>query len=211
MSDEKKPTPPCSGDGASPAALTAVECSDTAKNSKNSMTETEAKNFMEEFKKTDIPFDYPPDCCYARARVMTDIMEQQGFASEKLWSEGKLNAQKSNGDPVTFPDHRGNARPVAWHYHVAPIVNVELPDGTVEKRILDPSLSDKPITVDEWKALCGVSPSETLDKITPANEHYPFSSLTSGDDYPVSEAKEKLKDHRATRNRNRFVSKNREK
>jgi hypothetical protein len=170
------------------------------------MTAAEAQGFMDQFRATDIPFDYPVDCCYARARVMCDMMEKKGFASEKLWSEGDLTAHKSNGAPVTFPDRDGNPSAVRWHYHVAPIVNVTQPDGGVEKRILDPSLSDKPLKVDEWKALCGVSPSATTDKVTPANENYPFNAFTAGRDFPVSEAERSLQDHRSSRDRNRAAA-----
>ena len=42
-----------------------------------SMSKTEAQTFMDEFKKTKIPFDYPPDCCYARARVMAEMIEKK--------------------------------------------------------------------------------------------------------------------------------------
>lgn len=170
--------------------------------SKKTMTEAEAQSFMDQFKKTDIPFDYSPDCCYARARVMCDIMEKQGFESNKLWSEGNLAARKPDGTPVTFPDKNGDPRAVTWHYHVAPVVDVEQPGGGVEKRVLDPSLSDKPLTVDEWKALCGVKPGETIDETTPANEHYPFDPSTAKQDFPVSEAESALQDHRDTRDFN---------
>ena len=144
MSNEKKPTSPSSGSGGTPVGCTTAPCPYAKK---GSMTPEQAQKFMDGFKKTDIPFDYPPDCCYARARVMCDDMEKQGYDSQKLWSEGNLAAQKSDGTPVTFPDKNGNPEPVRWHYHVAPIVDVRQPDGSVSPRILDPSLSDKPLTV----------------------------------------------------------------
>jgi hypothetical protein len=198
---KSKPTNPRSGNGATPTAGTKTPCP-----LKKSMTEAQAQSFMDEFKKTDVPFDYPPDCCYARARVMCDMMEKKGFASEKLWSKGNLTAKKANGDPVTFPDEFGNPTVVQWGYHVAPIVNVEQPGGGVEQRVLDPSLSDKPLTVDEWKARCGVLPSATQDKVTPANEDYPFRSDLAGKDFPVSAAESSLQDHRSSRDRNRAAA-----
>lgn len=201
MSGRKDPTPPSSGGGATPVAGTVTPCP-----LKKSMTEAEAQSFMDQFKKTDVPFDYPPDCCYARARVMCDMMEKKGFVSEKLWSKGNLTATKADGNPVTFPNRSGDPQTVQWGYHVAPIVDVEQPDGGVEKRVLDPSLSDKPLTVDEWKARCGVSPSATQDKITPANENYPFHPDLAGKDFPVSAAESSLRDHRASRDRNRAAA-----
>ncbi|MDD5036983.1 MAG: protein-glutamine glutaminase family protein [Methylococcaceae bacterium] len=202
MSDEKKPTPPSSAGGGNPAACTTAACP-----LKHSMTPAEAQSLMDEFKKTDVPFDYPVDCCYARARMMCDMMEKKGFASEKLWSKGNLAAKKADGTPVTFPDRNGNPQAVQWGYHVAPIVDVEQPGGGVEKRVLDPSLSDKPLTVDEWKARCGVSPSATQDKITPANENYPFRPDLAGKDFPVSAAENSLQAHRISRDRNLAAAK----
>lgn len=203
MSDEKKPTPPTAGAGATPVACTTTGC---PKAGKKSMSAAEAQAFMDDFKKTDIPFDYPPDCCYARARVMCDEMEKKGFESQKLWSEGHLAAKKANGDAVTFPDRNGAPKAVTWHYHVAPIVNVEQPDGSVSPRVLDPSLSDTPLTVDEWKARCGVKPGETMDKITPPNEDYPFDPANAGKDFPVGAANQSFTKHRASRDRNRAAA-----
>lgn len=197
-----KPTKPSSKGGPTPASSTVTPCP-----LKKVMTQSEAQNFIDKFKKTDIPFDYPPDCCYARARVMCDMMEREGFESEKLWSEGNLAAKKPNGALVTFPDSNGNPQAVRWHYHVAPLVNVQQADGSVEKRILDPSLSNKPLTIDEWKALCGITPpSTTKDKITPANEDYPFDPNYAGKDFPASLAEGSLKDHRDSRDRNRAAA-----
>ena len=204
MKGNKKPTPPSSENGATPAVCITGKCPLALK---NAMTEAEAQSFMDEFKKTDVPFDYPVDCCYARARIMCDKMEKKGFASEKLWSEGNLKPKKPDGNAVTFPNQSGSPQTVTWHYHVAPIVNVVQPNGSVARRILDPSLSDKPLSETEWKALCGVSPTDTVDKITPPNEHYPFSPKYAGKDYPVKEAEEQLEDHRASRDRNRAEEK----
>lgn len=207
MSDEKKPVPPQAGGGANPINCPIHGC----QAGKPSMSAAEAQRFMDEFKKSNIPFDYPPDCCYARARVMSDELAKQGYQSQKLWSEGNLAAKKADGSPVTFPNRHGQPTPVTWHYHVAPVVNVEQADGTVSPRVLDPSLADRPLTVDEWKARCGVKPNETMDKMTPPNEHYPFHAAYAGKDYPVADANRKLQDHRDERDRNRAAEAGRSK
>jgi len=199
----KGTTSPASGSGGTPAACTTSPCP-KAKVGKATMTEAEAQQFMDDFKKTDIPFDYPPDCCYSRARKMCDIMEKKGFSSQKLWSEGRLRATRADGSPVTFPNEQGVATPVTWHYHVAPIVNVQTPDGKTSPRILDPSLSDKPLTVDEWKKLCGGTP--TVDKTTPPEENYPFHPATAGKEYTVAEAEATMQEHRDKRDRNRAAA-----
>lgn len=165
-----------------------------------SMTQAQAQAFMDKFKASDIPFDFPPDCCYARARVMCDIMEKAGFASEKLWSQGTLAARTAGGMPVTFPDKTGQSQKVTWRYHVAPLVNVVTTSDIVEQRILDPSLSNQSLTVTQWKTLCGVStPAMTVDIITAPNELYPFDPSTAGKDFTVDEAEESLIGHRISR------------
>ncbi|MBL8473763.1 MAG: hypothetical protein KF778_06210 [Rhodocyclaceae bacterium] len=164
------------------------------------MSEAQAQQFMDQFKQTDVPFDYPPDCCYARARVMSDMMEKEGYASRKLWYEGYLEPNRADGTRVAFPDANGNSAPVTWHYHVAPIVQVEQSNGKVEERVLDPSLSDKPLSMDEWKARCGPHAQvPTMQEITPSNVHYPFDPDTKGRDYPVAYAEQALSAHRTAR------------
>jgi hypothetical protein len=195
VSDSRKLTSVSAAGGGKPAVpKQIVPCP-----AKDSMTQAEAQSLMDEFKKNpDIPFDYPVDCCYARAAVMTDEMEKKGFASDKLWSQGNFAPRKADGKPVVFPGADGQDAAVTWNYHVAPLVKVDQPGGGVEQRVLDPSLSDRPLSVDEWKALCGPA-SGTVDKVTPPNGDLPFDPLTDGKDYPVKEAKDKLQNHIASR------------
>src|SRR5205085_10652258 len=54
------------------------------------MTVGRAQQYMDEFDKQrdKIPFDYTPDCCYARARVMCDKIETDGYECRKFWYGG---------------------------------------------------------------------------------------------------------------------------
>jgi hypothetical protein len=86
-----------------------------------------------------IPFRYPEDGCYARAHEMSSIMEQQKIISGKVFIEGSLRVETTNS-PKGY---------VEWWYHVAPIVKVK--KGKEELvYVLDPSLFDKPVPVEEW-------------------------------------------------------------
>jgi len=119
-------------------------------------------------KESHIPFDYPPDCCYSRAHEMCRIMKEKGVECRKYWlfdqhwgtskQKSSLTPKDSHGNPVAFPDLAGGKQPVEWVYHVAPIIKVRKADGTVEDRIIDPSISSKPIRKDEWENIMG-SPS----------------------------------------------------
>ena len=106
---------------------------------------------------TDIPFDYPPDCCYARAERMSQIMTGRGIENGKAWAYagtfGALDPTNADGSLVRFPPGTGD--PVRWGYHVAPTVSVRQPDGTCRDMVMDPSLRDRPVTVEEWEGLMG--------------------------------------------------------
>jgi hypothetical protein len=121
------------------------------------MTEAEAAKWMKDFKdsRKDIPFDWPRDCCYTRAREMCNQLKAEGRTPGKVWNYAPPGeALKANTSNV-------KEGYVEWGYHVAPTVPVRRKDGTVTDMVLDPSLSDKPLTPDEWKALQG-KPASTL-------------------------------------------------
>ena len=104
----------------------------------------------------DIPFDYPPDCCYARATEMARMMDQMGVESGKVWTyaspRGALVPMASRNQPVRFPPGR-RGQQVKWGYHVAPTVDVIQPDGSVQKMVMDPSLTRGPVTIAEWNRI----------------------------------------------------------
>jgi hypothetical protein len=108
-----------------------------------------------EFKKLaatadSIPFDYPYDCCYSRAHEMCRMMEEDGIDCGKVWNY--QNPGPPPGPPlsVNTPNHPSGQ--VTWGYHVAPTVDVRGDDGVVRTMVMDPSMFDHPVTVDEWRA-----------------------------------------------------------
>ncbi|MCX7113398.1 MAG: protein-glutamine glutaminase family protein [Proteobacteria bacterium] len=51
---------------------------------------------------------------------------------------------------VNTPNHPDGK--VEWYgYHVAPTVPVQKADGSVQDMVIDPSMFDHPVTVDEWR------------------------------------------------------------
>jgi hypothetical protein len=95
-----------------------------------------------------IPFDYPFDCCTARAHEMCRILRRQGIRPEKVWNYGR-NFDEEENTLVVITSSVGR---VAWYYHVAPVVNVRFSNGDTERMVLDPSMFDGPVTVARWKA-----------------------------------------------------------
>jgi hypothetical protein len=83
----------------------------------------------------DIAWNYKKDGCYARAHLMARRFEAEGIRVDKVWIKGDLSIPESG---------------INWNFHVAPIVYVDDGKGGSKKIVIDPSLFDKPVTVDEW-------------------------------------------------------------
>lgn len=115
---------------------------------------TDAKNMK------DIPFGYKYDGCYARAHIMSRRFEQMGIAAQKVWIKGNLKVPGTD---------------IEWNYHVAPVVEVKKKDGSIEKYVIDPSLTEKAVTVDQWVAKMDRGYKGPIMKTT-----YPFP-LNGGD------------------------------
>jgi hypothetical protein len=91
-----------------------------------------------------IPFQYAADGCWARAHEMCRLIERylDGDPAEvvgKVWLHGNLAVRSPNLVNCV----------VSWSYHVAPILRGS--DGNLI--VLDPSLKNVPITLEEWRTL----------------------------------------------------------
>jgi hypothetical protein len=85
----------------------------------------------------DIAWKYKQDGCYARAHLMARRFEAEGVRVDKVWIKGDLYI------PDTEPL-------IKWNFHVAPLVYVKNANGEIQKMVIDPSLFDEPVTVEEW-------------------------------------------------------------
>jgi hypothetical protein len=65
--------------------------------------------------------------------------QRQGIRADKVWA---------------FPPGQGQSLApsgqIHWRYHVAPVVHVQSGHGVVPM-VIDPSLFNRPVTVDEWR------------------------------------------------------------
>jgi hypothetical protein len=97
-----------------------------------------------------IPFLYPDDGCWIRAHMMCHLMRAGGPNTttnppedpEKVWIDF---AGLQTVPTVNHPDCY-----VRWGWHVAPTLLVSAPGGN-EKRVIDPSLCDKPVSLTDWR------------------------------------------------------------
>lgn len=100
-----------------------------------------------------IPFHYPPDGCYARAHMMSQHLTSLGYSNEKVFAvstkAGGLNVATDNA-PDAGP---GVVPSVTWWYHVAPIVNVTMADGSVVQHVMDPSMTSGPVPISTWTGM----------------------------------------------------------
>lgn len=105
------------------------------------ISEKRASELFELFKSDKkMAFDFPLDGCFARATMMARIAEENNIKVAKIYVEGILRVKDASKE---FPL-------VMWGYHVAPIVGIKKEDGTVVDMVFDPSLFDKPVSVDTW-------------------------------------------------------------
>lgn len=93
-----------------------------------------------------IAFQFPVDGCYARAHLMMQLMQRLGLSPGKVWTFAS-----GPTDPlwVSTPNHPAGM--VEWRYHVAPTIPVQGADGVVRDMVIDPSMFDRPVTIQEWK------------------------------------------------------------
>ena len=78
------------------------------------------------YETSNLPFEFIRDGCQARAHLLCESLAQNGINRAKIFAYGDLKA-------------RQGFETAKWTYHVAPVVLVEMPDGEVESRVVDPA------------------------------------------------------------------------
>jgi hypothetical protein len=86
-----------------------------------------------------ITFQYVWDGCFARAHKMKQVMESNfNLTCEKVFNYGRLSVQAYQ-------------HCVTWGWHVAPVLTVMRTSGITEKLVVDPSIANYPLRVEEWR------------------------------------------------------------
>jgi hypothetical protein len=139
----------------------------------------------------NIPFDYPQDCCYARANEMCRQMQAAGVTCGKTW----YYAAPGDSLQVTVPKTPvvpGGV--VKWGYHVASTAEVE-----GQPMVFDPSLFKGPVTMDQWHA----SMTSSTKPIIKNTDSSPFYITPDGhaiyDDQNYSQTKASFEAHKKAR------------
>lgn len=104
------------------------------------LSETQARDVFKKLKNDpENSFEYPLDGCYARAHRMAMQMDDMGINSGKAFIEG---------DNIVIDTKIGT---IDWSYHVASLVIIKVGNKLVPS-VFDPSLFDKPVSYEDWKA-----------------------------------------------------------
>lgn len=99
-------------------------------------------------------FNLPKDGCAARAHLMSIHLQKRGINPSKAWAfEGQVLSPDRSEDILSFCSPRGHI--TNWWYHVAPAVEVQLPDGRVSLQVFDPAMFDGPVDLDHWREYMG--------------------------------------------------------
>ena len=119
----------------------------------------------------NIAYGYTDDGCYARAHLMCRQLVDMDIVPEKAWAF----ETKDRELVVNYP----NGKEQTWWFHVAPVVNVDMLNGTTAKMVLDPSMFDGPVGLRQWAdkmqadlsqvdvVSCGASPESYKGDYTP--------------------------------------------
>ncbi len=127
--------------------------------------------FTELAAREDIP--YPaPDGSFARAHKMVRILDDKGITAAKAWIVGSLYVDSSRFGEMGF------------NYHVAPLIFVKA-GKSMTLQVLDPSLFDKPVPYETWKAKLLAKPKATSKEVffTTRFVYVPEERKTTGEDY----------------------------
>lgn len=147
------PAPAVSADGyAGSAPAIGKLDGKTADGLKRVVTLAEAKALFDALANApDIPHKFIDEGCHFRAHVESKRLEEAGVYSEKIFilpHESDLKIM-SDQHPLGF---------TLGIFHTAPCINVQLDDGRVERRVIDPSLFKGPVPEETWaKSMRGLN------------------------------------------------------
>ncbi len=153
-----------------------------------SVTEERVDELFKKIKTDDqIPWAYAEDGCYARAQRICQLLDKEGVSSAKIFAEGNLQANSAYANP-------GKAK---WWYHVAPIVLVMDKDGKKRLKVLDPSVADRPLDIQEWykKIVVCAGCNVHTTYLTQKYNLYPRNKKDKVDTYQEDEEMSKLNKH----------------
>lgn len=115
----------------------------------------------------DVPHAFLEEGCVHRSHVIAKRLEDDGLFTEKIF------AIPTSGDLV-IESKKAKLGFTVTIYHEAVVVHVHSQSGSgLERRVLDPSVADQPLTVPQWLSTMHPSP------VTPMGDRVPDSERAS--------------------------------
>lgn len=102
--------------------------------------------------RAQIAFGWLVEGCECRAQLMIEHLQQQWFQPGRAW-------MISVGRDLSIPNPRNPRQNIKWRNHVAPTLSVAGMEGAL--LIMDPSLSQGPLTLAAWASVMRVRTFET--------------------------------------------------
>ncbi len=119
-----------------------------------------------------ISYGYVDDGCYARAHAIAVKLEEKGILVGKIFTTGELAALRPAGAPMLRQKDGSEVpdRYVRWNYHVAPFVMIDT-GGTREVYVIDPSLFQNVVPVQDWMKAQLVTADSYLNETQTSDRH----------------------------------------
>ena len=112
----------------------------------------------------DVPHTFLEEGCVHRSHVVAKRLEDAGIFTEKIFTI------PTSGDLVMETAKAKLGFTVAI-YHEAVVVHVQTDAGNgIERRVIDPSVGDAPLTVEQWLASMHPSPVTPMGDLVPESE-----------------------------------------
>jgi len=96
-------------------------------------------------------YDFPEEFCHLRAHEMAEYFKKKGIDCDKIFivSTNYKGLGNLAAESATLKDATGQPLFFEWLFHVAPVVKIDN-NGNLIKYVIDPSIFDRPVTIDEW-------------------------------------------------------------
>lgn len=92
-----------------------------------------------------LAFSYKDDGCHARAHFMcNEMIHKMGILPMKVWATPHENQKLK----VITPEQ--TIETIWENFHIAPVIQVRMPNNDIEKLVIDPALFDGPVSIDIW-------------------------------------------------------------
>lgn len=136
------------------------------------LSDDQIENIMTEILELDhLSFDYNLGGCYARAHEISYFLEEKNIISGKFFIQGKLKSTSKYTDNNSLN----------WTYHVVPFVLKKNTKGKVVKMIIDPSISSKALSLNNW-----------LEQLTVSKNNQAVIIQTNRFTYSITQAKAEI-------------------